>query len=520
MITPNNVEISANLVSENKNCHEISHWSWGGEGRMSKLDPLSGLTPYPLHGFFDEMYSNERCPRHHYENVHRMFNSMTPLEIKSKQGAMQRRMMEEGITFTLYNPAQTHPMERTIPFDMIPRIIPKDEWGKLEIGLIQRVTALNKFIHDIYHDQQIVKDGIVPRRMIIANRYFRPEMMGVNVPGGIYIPTSGIDLIRHNDGEYYVLEDNLRSPSGFSYLFKGRSLMNQLFPKLAFADSIRDVDQSLNKFLSTLRSLSPTNTSDPVIALLTPGEYNSAYYEHAFLAQQMGIHLVEGRDLVARDHKIYLRVLNGFRQIDVLYRRIDDDFLDPLAFDPDSVLGVAGIMNAYRAGNIGLANAPGTGVADDKGMYIYVPDMIRYYLNEEPILKNVPTYLMSRADEREFVLERLSEMVVKETSLSGGYGMLIGPESTDEEIASFRQKIVLNPHLYIAQPVMQLSRVPVLMDGKMIPRHIDLRAFVLMGADQSPHVIPGGLTRVAMNQGSLVVNSSQGGGVKDTWVMG
>lgn len=486
---------------------------------MSKLDPLPGLSPYPLHHFYDEMYADEQSVRPHYEYVYRMFYGMSSAALEAKQRQIQRRMMEEGITFTLYNPAQDQPMERTIPFDILPRIIPNFEWTRLEAGIVQRITALNLFVHDIYHKQYIVKDGIVPRRLVLSNCYFRPEMAGLRVLGNAYITTSGIDLIRHKDGEYYVLEDNLRTPSGFSYLFKGRTLMNQLYPELSLASSIRDVDHSLNTFLSVLRSLSPSPTKEPVIALLTPGQYNSAYYEHAFLAQQMGIHLVEGRDLVAKDHKIYLRGLNGLRKVDVLYRRLDDDYIDPLAFQPNSLLGVAGLMNAYRAGNIAIANAPGTGVADDKAMYVYVPDMIRYYLKEEPILNNVPTYLLSRPQERQLVLDNLAEMVVKETSLSGGYGMLVGSEASKDEINHFRLKILADPSRYIAQPIMSLSRAPVLSDGKMTPRHIDLRAFVLMGADRKAHVIPGGLTRVAMKEGSLVVNSSQGGGVKDTWVL-
>ncbi|AIQ12838.1 circularly permuted type 2 ATP-grasp protein [Paenibacillus durus] len=486
---------------------------------MSKLDPLPGLSPYPLHHFYDEMFASERSVRPHYKHVNHTFARMSPEELQTKQHLMQRRMMEEGITFTLYNPAQDQPMERTIPFDMIPRIIPKDEWEKLEAGIIQRVTALNLFVHDIYHEQYIIKDGIVPRKMVISNCYFRPEMAGLRVPGGAYITTSGIDLIRHHDGNYYILEDNLRTPSGFSYLFKGRSLMNQLFPELSFSNSIRDVERSINRFLSVLRSLAPSRTPDPVIALLTPGQYNSAYYEHAFLAQQMGVHLVEGRDLVVQDHKLFLREMNGLKRVDVLYRRLDDDYIDPLAFDPNSLLGVPGLMNAYRAGNVAIANAPGTGVADDKAMYVYVPEMIRYYLNEEPILNNVPTYLLSRPDDRTYVLDNLAEMVVKETSLSGGYGMLIGSEASKEEQDNFRLKIIAEPDRYIAQPIMSLSRAPILSEGIMSPRHIDLRAFVLMGADRKPHVIPGGLTRVAMREGSLVVNSSQGGGVKDTWVM-
>ncbi|WP_028550547.1 circularly permuted type 2 ATP-grasp protein [Paenibacillus sp. UNC451MF] len=475
--------------------------------------------PYPLDLFYDEMFGGDPKVRTHYAQVHHRFAHMSVEELAVKQTAVGRRMMEEGITFTLYKLEQIQPLERTIPFDLIPRIIPQAEWSMLEAGLIQRVKALNRFVHDIYHDQNIVRDGIVPRRMVVANCYFRPEMMRLQVPYNTYITTSGIDLIRDASGQYYVLEDNLRSPSGFSYLFKSRSIMNELFPELSFSCSIRDVELSLNRFLSTLRSLAPTGKSDPVIALLTPGEFNSAYYEHAFLAQQMGIHLVEGRDLIAMDHKIYIRGMKGMQQVDVLYRRIDDDYLDPLAFQPDSMLGVAGIMNAYRAGNLAIANAPGTGVADDKAIYIYVPDMIRYYLNEEPILANVPTYLLSRPEEREYVLEHLSEMVVKETSLSGGYGMLIGPSAAEEEIAAFAECIRKEPSRYIAQPTVQLSRAPVIQGGGMTPRHIDLRAFVLMGANEQVHVIPGGLTRVAMKEGSLVVNSSQGGGCKDTWVL-
>ncbi|WP_058301453.1 circularly permuted type 2 ATP-grasp protein [Gorillibacterium timonense] len=487
---------------------------------MSEVKPDQVRTVYPCKGDYDEMYAEEATPRAHYEQVHRLFSRFQPEDLRARQKLVERRMVEEGITFTLNTPDAGRERERTIPFDVIPRIIPGEEWNVLEAGLGQRVRALNRFVHDLYHEQNIVKDGIIPRRMIMANRYFRPEMANLQVPGQTYISVAGIDLIRHKDGHYYVLEDNLRCPSGFSYLFKSRSLMNQLFPELAFSSRIRDIEHSLNSFLSTLRSLSPSRASEPVVALLTPGVHNSAYYEHVFLAQQMGLHLVEGQDLVARGHRIYIRQMKGYQQVDVLYRRIDDDFLDPLSFRPDSILGVAGIMNAYRAGNIALANAPGTGVADDKAMYIFVPQMIRYYLNEEPILHNVNTYLLSRPEERDYVLDHLHEMVVKETSLSGGYGMLIGPEATEEEIEAFRVKLLCRPDDYIAQPVMRLSRSPVLVDGQMSPRHIDLRAFVLTGADGKPQVIPGGLTRVAMKEGTLVVNSSQGGGVKDTWVLG
>ncbi|MBD3917556.1 circularly permuted type 2 ATP-grasp protein [Paenibacillus sp. PR3] len=475
-------------------------------------------TPYyDSQSFYDEMFDTDFTVRPHYDPVYRLFSRMKPADLAARQQALNQRMLEEGITFTLYEPNQQEPLERTIPFDFIPRVIPKHEWEAIERGLRQRVQALNAFLHDVYHEQHIVKDGVIPRRMIVSNTYFRPEMVGVDVPGGIYITASGIDLIRDERGRYFVLEDNLRSPSGFSYLYKGRTMMSELFHDLYLSSSVQDVERSLNVFLSALKSLSPTGKKDPVIALLSPGPYNSAYFEHTFLAQQMGLHLVEGRDLVYMDHKIYIRSLNGLRQVDVIYRRIDDDFLDPLAFNPTSLLGVPGLMNAYRAGNVAIANAPGTGVADDKAVYAYVPDMIRYYLGEEPILLNVPTYILTRKEDREYALAHLDELVVKETSLSGGYGMLIGPAASPKEIAAFADAIRKTPEKYVAQTTMQLSRAPIMQGGAMVPRHIDLRAFVLKGTES--HVIPGGLTRVAMNEGSLVVNSSQGGGVKDTWVL-
>ncbi|MBN2980779.1 MULTISPECIES: circularly permuted type 2 ATP-grasp protein [Cohnella] len=466
--------------------------------------------------FYDEMFEGANV-RPHYEKVRTVISRLSFDERAARQSAMNRRLMEEGITFTLMQPEQPDALERTIPFDFIPRIIPSEEWETIERGVSQRVRALNAFLNDVYHDQNIFKDGLVPRRMVIGNRYFRPEMMRMSVPGGTYITASGIDLIRDDQGRYFVLEDNLRSPSGFSYIFKSRSIMTHDFPELYFSYSVRGIDHSLHAFRAALRNLAP-DKSDPLIALLTPGSFNSAYFEHAFLAQQMGIELVEGRDLVCRDHKIYIRGLNGLRKVDVLYRRIDDDFLDPLAFRPDSLLGVPGLMNAYRFGNIAIANAPGTGVSDDKAIYSYVPEMIRYYLNETPILSNVPTYLMSKPEEREYVLDRLDQMVVKETSLSGGYGMLIGPSSTEWERERFAEKIRENPDNYIAQPTIKLSTAPVCLDGQFVSRHIDLRVFALMNG-RNVHVLPGGLTRVAMKEGSLVVNSSQGGGCKDTWVL-
>lgn len=467
--------------------------------------------------FYDEMFEGTAV-RGHYEKVQAVLSGLTLEERAGRQSVMNRRLLEEGITFTLAQAEHPDALERTIPFDFVPRILTGEEWETIERGVGQRVRALNAFLRDVYHEQHIFRDGLLPRRMIVGNRYFRTEMMRMAVPGGTYITASGIDLIRDEQGRFFVLEDNLRSPSGFSYLFKSRSIMTHDFPELYFSYSVRGIDHSLHAFRAALRSMSPTDKGEPLVALLTPGSYNSAYFEHAFLAQQMGVELVEGRDLVCRDHKIYIRGLNGLRKVDVLYRRIDDEFLDPLAFRPDSLLGVPGLMNAYRFGNIAIANAPGTGVADDKAIYSYVPDMIRYYLNETPILPNVPTYLMSKPEERSYVLERLEQMVVKETSLSGGYGMLIGPASTEAERLRFAAKIRENPDNYIAQPTVKLSTAPVCLDGRLASRHIDLRVFAIMNGNDV-HVLPGGLTRVAMKEGSLVVNSSQGGGCKDTWVL-
>ncbi|QJD85339.1 circularly permuted type 2 ATP-grasp protein [Cohnella herbarum] len=471
----------------------------------------------PSSRFYNEMYNGAQV-RAHYNHVHQVLSRMSLEDRVSRQTQMNGRLLEEGITFTLSGGDQPDALERTIPFDLIPRIIPATEWETIEQGTRQRVRALNAFLADIYHEQCILKDGLVPRRMVMGNRYFRTEMMRLPVPGGTYVTASGIDLIRDEKGDYFVLEDNLRSPSGFSYVFKSRSIMTHDFPELYFSYPVKGIERSLHDFRTSLRNLAPTDRAEPVIALLTPGSFNSAYFEHTFLAQQMGMELVEGRDLVCRDNKIYIRKLSGLKQVDVLYRRIDDDYLDPLAFRPDSMLGVAGLMNAYRFGNITIANAPGTGVADDKAIYTFVPEMIRYYLNERPILNNVPTYLMSRPDEREHVLGRLEEMVVKETSLSGGYGMLVGPASTEWERERFAAKIRENPDNYIAQPTIKLSTSPINLDGRVAHRHIDLRVFALADG-KNVHVLPGGLTRVAMKEGSLVVNSSQGGGVKDTWVL-
>lgn len=476
---------------------------------FSKYDYASG---------YDEMFNEEGAIRNHYEHVHDMLIRTNETELKKLQTSMQAFMMKQGVTFTLYSGEEGDSLERTIPVDVIPRIIPANEWSMIEKGIKQRVTAVNQFIRDIYHEQVILREGIIPRKMVVSNPYFLTEMMGVEVPGDVYIPLSGIDLIRDESGQYFVLEDNLRTPSGLSYIFKNRTWMHRLFRNLISEHKVRPIEHSLDSFLSILRSLSPTNKKDPVVVLLTPGCYNSAYFEHSFLAQQMGIPLVEGRDLKVINQKVYMKTIKGLQQVDVVYRRVDDDFLDPLCFRSDSLLGVPGIMNAYRAGNVAIANAPGTGIADDKAIYTYIPDMIRFYLNEEPILQNIPTYVLSREKDLEYALAHLPELVVKETSLSGGYGMLIGPRATQREIEDFKTKIIQTPEKYIAQPTINLSSAPSLVSNGIEGRHVDLRPFAFMG-DKSVEVLPGGLTRVALKEGSLVVNSSQGGGSKDTWVL-
>ena len=375
--------------------------------------------------FYDEMFEAGGSVRPHYAAVYRRFCNMNPGQLMAGQQAAMAEMIRQGITFTLYGTNSQESLERTIPFDLIPRILPADDWKMIADGVKQRVAAINRFLWDIYHEQHILRDRTVPRRFIVSNTYFRPEMMHLDVPGGVYITLSGIDIIRDADGRYYVLEDNLRTPSGISYLYKNRELMRGLFPDLFQQNSVTSLREGLNRLLTALRSLAPGNKPNPCVVLLTPGHYNSAYYEHTFLAQEMGIDLVEGQDLKVVDHKVYMKTIYGLQQVDVIYRRLDDEYLDPVCFRPDSHLGVPGLMSAFRAGNVAVANVPGTGVADDKAIYRFIPDIIRYYLNEEPILHNVPTYIMSRDEDRKYALEHLSEMVVKETSLSGGYGMLL-----------------------------------------------------------------------------------------------
>ncbi|CAM3228424.1 circularly permuted type 2 ATP-grasp protein [Sporolactobacillus spathodeae] len=462
------------------------------------------------------MFDARGTIRTHYQKLYDQLQQLGTSELISRSEKIKQQMILQGITFQIASATQG--AERTIPFDVLPRIIPANDWSMIERGLNQRVRALNHFLGDMYHEQRFIKDGLISRRMIVNNPYFLPEMMHLDVPENIYTAISGIDLIRDEQGNYFVLEDNLRTPSGLSYIFKNRILMMHYFPDLYFSYHVRGLEKGTQELLTTLQDLAPNNKKDPVVVLLTPGRYNSAYFEHAFLAQQMGIDLVEGSDLRVINQKVYLQTISGrMKPVDVIYRRLDDSFLDPLAFNPNSLVGVPGLMNAYRAGNVAIANAPGTGIADDKLIYTRVPDMIRYYLSEEPVLKNVPTYSLRNPEERSFVLDNLEKMVVKQTSLSGGYGMLMGPQADKETIKAFRAQILGHPESYIAQRAIRLSQSPTLSGSMIESRTIDLRPFIFKGKQQV--VLPGGLTRVAMEKGSLVVNSSQGGGSKDTWIV-
>ncbi|MBW8832521.1 MAG: circularly permuted type 2 ATP-grasp protein [Burkholderiales bacterium] len=472
---------------------------------------------------FDEMQVTNDTVREHYRSYQRWLSLQPQDVMRSRREEAEMIFRRVGITFAVYGAKDEDRSgtERLIPFDLIPRVIPADEWGEMERGLRQRVTALNRFIHDVYHEQEIIRADIVPADQIFKNAQFRPEMMGVDVPGGVYSHIAGIDIVRaanpDGSGTYYVLEDNLRVPSGVSYMLENRKMMMRLFPDLFSENRVAPVAHYPDLLLETLRAVAPASVNDPTVVLLTPGMYNSAYFEHAFLAQQMGIELVEGQDLFVRDNFVYMRTTQGPKRVDVIYRRLDDDFLDPLAFRADSTLGCAGLLGVYRAGNVTLSNAIGTGVADDKSIYPYVPKMIEFYLGERPILKNVPTYLCREASDLHYVLDHLGELVVKEVHGAGGYGMLVGPASTKDEIADFRKALEANPSGYIAQPTLSLSTCPTFVDSGVAPRHIDLRPFVLSG--KTVQMVPGGLTRVALKEGSLVVNSSQGGGTKDTWVL-
>ena len=470
---------------------------------------------YAPESFFDEMFESTGDVRTHYQRLLTRYTGMSSEEFQKKRDLADNAFLTQGVTFTVYNDQEG--TERIFPFDLIPRIIPRAEWEHVERGLGQRITALNLFLHDIYHEQKIVHDGIVPAEIIHSAAHFRPEFMGFNVPKDIYIHICGSDLIRDHDGNYLVLEDNARSPSGVSYLLENRQAMKRVFPNLFSRYLVRPVDTYCLELLDVLRYIAPHANPEPTVVLLTPGIYNSAYFEHSFLARTMGIEIVVGADLVVQDGFVYMKTTRGLKRVDVIYRRIDDDFLDPQVFRADSVLGVSGIVDAYRRGNVSLANTIGTGVADDKVTYYFVPKMIKYYMDQDPILPNVETYLSFFESDRKYILENLDKLVVKSANESGGYGMLMGPQATIEQRESFRKAIEENPRNYVAQPVVRLSRSPSFCEDHFEGRHIDLRPYILYG--EKITIIPGGLTRVALRKNSLVVNSSQGGGSKDTWVL-
>ena len=462
------------------------------------------------------MFAGPGQVRRHYERFSRLFGELTPEEFEERRNDVDLAFMRQGVTFNVYGDSQG--TERIFPYDLIPRIISASEWEHLERGLVQRITALNLFLHDIYHEQRILKDGVIPPFYVLSARHFRREFAQFQVPKDIYIHICGTDLIRGGSGEWMVLEDNGRTPSGVSYVLENRQAMKRSFPQLMESAGVRPVDHYPQELLKMLQYIAPSGIADPTVVLLTPGAYNSAYFEHTYLARQMGIQIVEGRDLIVRDARVFMRTTKGLQPVHVIYRRIDDDFLDPTVFRRDSVLGVPGLISAYRAGNVSLANSVGTGVADDKVMYYFVPRMIKYYLDQDPIIPNVPTYLASEEADKRYIMENLGNLVVKAANESGGYGMLMGPKSSMQEIEEFRARIEADPRNYIAQPMISLSTHPTHVgDCRFEGRHIDLRPFILYG--EKPVIVPGGLTRVALRKGSLVVNSSQGGGSKDTWVL-
>ncbi len=474
------------------------------------------LKDYKCEGFFDELVDANHFARPDAEMLVDLINQLPAEELMRRQNAIERSLYQMGITFTVYSDEAG--TEKIMPFDVVPRIISSMLWQHIEAGLKQRIKALNMFLADVYSDQCILNDGIIPRELIESAPAFLPECMGLKPPRGVWAHITGTDLVRDNSGAAYVLEDNLRCPSGVSYVLQNRHVMKRNFPQVFSASRVRPVNDYPSRLYSMLQAIAPEHVTNPTIAVLTPGVYNSAYYEHSYLAQQMGVELVEGRDLLVEGDKVYMRTTDGLQQVDVIYRRVDDTFVDPDVFNKESVLGCAGLMRAYRAGNVALANAPGTGIADDKVVYAYVPAMIKYYLNEVSILENVPTYICQREEDRKFVLANLDKLVVKAAGESGGYGILIGPHATPEQRAEFADKIRNDPRNYIAQPTLQLSRVPTLAGGALEGRHVDLRPYILCSGRDDIWVMPGGLTRVALKKGSLVVNSSQGGGSKDTWV--
>ena len=464
---------------------------------------------------YNEMYDVTGLPREHYRLFDEWLAGQNPVLMETKRNEAELIFRRVGITFAVYG--DNLGAERTIPFDQIPRIISRAEWLKLEKGLKQRIKALNSFIKDVYHEQEIIKAGIIPPEQIFNNAQYRPEMRNINVPRDIYAHIAGIDIVRAGEGEFYVLEDNLRVPSGVSYMVEDRKMMMRLFPDLFQMHRIAPVEHYPDLLLETLKSIAPNEVKKPNVVVMTPGMYNSAYFEHTYLAQQMGVELVEGKDMFVKDEHLYMRTTTGPQRVDVIYRRIDDDYLDPLSLRSDSSLGVAGLLSVYRAGNVTISNAIGTGIADDKSIYPYVPDMIDFYLGEKPLLNNVQTFQCRKKQDLEYTLANLKDLVVKETHGAGGYGMLVGPASNKKEIEKFREYLILHPDKYIAQPTLSLSTCPTYVESGIAPRHIDLRPFVLSG--KTVKMVPGGLTRVALTEGSLVVNSSQGGGTKDTWVL-
>lgn len=474
------------------------------------------LSGYPaINDIYDEMMSGN-VVRNHYRDFVNGFSKFDVSEVDQKNDLAKKLFMTQGITFTVYNDGEG--IEKIFPFDVVPRIIQSSEWEFIQKGIKQRLKALNIFLKDVYHQQFIIKDEVLPSSLVYTCPNYLREMINVDVPFDIYTHISGIDLIRDYDGSYYVLEDNLRTPSGVSYMLENRKMSYRLFPNILPNIKVKQVNIYPDLLIKNLLSFGRQISAKPNVVLLTPGIFNSAYFEHTTLARLMGIELVEGRDLVVQNHQVYMKTTKGLKKVDVIYRRVDDEFIDPLVFRQDSVLGVPGLYHAYRKGNVIIVNAMGNGVADDKAIYSYVPDMIRYYLGEEPILKSVPTYRMENMDERKYAIENMHKMVVKKTNESGGYGMLIGDKATDEEIAEFTKQINLNPRSYIAQPIIKLSTAPCYINGVLQPRRVDLRPFALYGPD-GIDIVPGGLTRVALKEGSIVVNSSQGGGSKDTWVV-
>jgi uncharacterized circularly permuted ATP-grasp superfamily protein len=470
---------------------------------------------YEFNGSYDEMFRSTDLPRKQYRPLYTQLLNLGADELRRSKQEADQSFFNQGITFTVYGSEKG--TERIFPHDLLPRIITAAEWETIERGLTQRITALNLFLKDVYHEARIIEEGIIPGKIVYTCKHYRREMRGIKVPRDVYVTVVGTDLIRTPEGNFVVLEDNLRVPSGVSYMLTSRRVMKHIFPTLFRKCRVRPIEQYSQVLLSALKSLAPEGRTEPTVVLLTPGSYNSAYFEHTYLARQMGIELVEGRDLLVHDNVVYMRTTFGLQRVDVIYRRIDDDYLDPLVFEGHSALGAVGLFNAYRAGNVAFANALGTGVADDKAIYAYVPKIIKYYLNEDPILENVETLLMSDAAQRDHVCQKLDQYVVKAVGESGGYGMLIGPHSTSEQRSEFRDRIMAEPRNYIAQPTINLSTAPCFVDGTIEPRHVDLRPYVVYGDNIT--IVPGGLTRVALRKGSLVVNSSQGGGSKDTWVL-